>query len=65
MSFIRYKTPESFRSSFNPVLGFSEDVLNKVNAFIKNKITQEIVPDNGFSVPIVSVWEWFSLFSDK
>lgn len=35
MSFIRYKTPDAYRSVFNPVIGFSDEVRDKVNSFIE------------------------------
>jgi hypothetical protein len=40
MSYIGFKAPVSFRSSFNPVLGFSDVVLPKVNSFIEAKVIQ-------------------------
>ncbi len=38
MSFIRYQTPDSYRSAFNPVIGFSEEVRGKVNALIEARV---------------------------
>lgn len=38
MSYIGFKAPASFRSSFNPVLGFSDEVLPKVNSYIESKV---------------------------
>lgn len=39
MSFINYKT-SGFRSNFNPVMGFHESVLPKVNNFINQKVDE-------------------------
>lgn len=38
MSFIRYQTPDAYRSVFNPVIGFSDEVRDKVNAFIEARV---------------------------
>lgn len=38
MSFIKFQTPSTFKSSFNPVLGFSDEVLGKVNSFIEARL---------------------------
>lgn len=38
MTFIGYKTPETFRSRFNPLTGFHESVLSKVNNHINQRI---------------------------
>lgn len=38
MSFIRHKTPDAYRSIFNPVIGFSDEVCDKVNAFIEARV---------------------------
>lgn len=38
MSYILHKTPNTFRSPYNPVLGFSEETLLKVNSFINVRI---------------------------
>lgn len=38
MSFIKHQTPSTFKSSFNPVLGFSDEVRGKVNRFIEVRL---------------------------
>ncbi len=40
MSFIRYQTPDTYRSVFNPVIGFSDEVRGKVNAFIEARVVK-------------------------
>lgn len=38
MNFLQHQTPSSYRSSFNPIIGFSDAVRGKVNLFIENRL---------------------------
>lgn len=40
MNYIGYKTPDDFRSPFTPVLGFSNDVREKINDFIESRVNE-------------------------
>lgn len=64
MSYIGFKAPTSFRSSFNPVLGFSDTVLEKVNTFIENKVTQ-VFKGLGINLDEVDYVETPDLITEK